>query len=130
MRVFLFDIDGTLVTTGGAGKAALDGAFSAEFAIATPHDVAVSGRTDRGIASNLFELHGIPDTEENWQRFRSAYLARLPLELPQRTGSVLPGVASLLELLRARTDSAVGLLTGNVSEGARIKLEQDRKSVV
>lgn len=123
MRVFLFDIDGTLVSTGGAGKAALDDAFTAEFNIPQSHDVPLSGRTDRGIARHLFELHGLADTEENWLRFRRAYLNRLPHELPRRKGTVLPGVAALLSLLRTREDVAVGLLTGNVPEGARIKLE-------
>ena len=123
MRVFLFDIDGTLVSTAGAGKAALDEAFSAEFNIPVPADVPVSGRTDRGIATNLFELHGIEDSDENWQRFHRAYLKRLPEQLPRRRGAVLPGVVELLLLLRSRGDVAVGLLTGNVPDGARLKLE-------
>lgn len=123
MRVFLFDIDGTLVSTGGAGKAALDEAFTAEFNLKQSHDVPLSGRTDRGIARNLFELHGLPDSDENWHRFREAYLRHLPVELPRRKGTVLPGVAAILELLRSREDVAIGLLTGNVPEGARIKLE-------
>lgn len=123
MRVFLFDIDGTLVSTGGAGKAALDGAFAAEFNIPQSHDVPLSGRTDRGIARNLFELHGLADSEENWHRFRRAYVNRLPHELPRRKGTVLPGVVALLSLLQTREEVAVGLLTGNVPEGARIKLE-------
>jgi phosphoglycolate phosphatase len=123
MRVFLFDIDGTLVSTGGAGKAALDEAFSAEFSIPLPADVPLSGRTDRGIATSLFSLHGIEDSEANWQRFHLAYLKRLPEHLPRRRGEVLPGVVELLLLLQARGDVAVGLLTGNVPEGARLKLE-------
>lgn len=123
MRVFLFDIDGTLVSTGGAGKAALDEAFTTEFRIPQSHDVPLSGRTDRGIARNLFELHGLEDSEENWARFRAAYLRHLPQELPRRKGTVLPGVSAILNLLREREDVAIGLLTGNVPEGARIKLE-------
>jgi phosphoglycolate phosphatase-like HAD superfamily hydrolase len=123
MRVFLFDIDGTLVSTGGAGKAALDDAFAAEFNVPFPGDVPVSGRTDRGIARSLFELHGIEDTGENWARFRKAYIARLSGELPKRQGRVLPGVSELLALLQSRAKTAVGLLTGNVPEGARLKLE-------
>ena len=52
-----------------------------------------------------------------------AIKARLPVQLPLRPGLVLPGIPALLELLRARENTAVGLLTGNVPDGARIKLE-------
>ena len=83
----------------------------------------LSGRTDRGIATSLFGLHGIDDSDVNWQRFRGAYVARLPEHLPRLPGTVLPGVFELLALLQTQADTAVGLLTGNVSEGARIKLE-------
>lgn len=118
----LFDIDGTLINTGGAGGRSLLGAFSDEFDIPDPCRVEFSGRTDRGIASDLFQRHQIEDSFANWLRLRDAYLTRLPRELPQSPGQVLPGVAGLLERLRPIAHVAVGLLTGNIREGARIKL--------
>ena len=121
--VFLFDIDGTLINTGGAGGRARLGAFSSEFGVANPEKVPFSGRTDRGIVSNLFKAHDIEDTEEHWQRLRDEYLRRLVVHLPLYEGRVLPGVVHMLDELARRSDVAVGLLTGNAREGARLKLE-------
>lgn len=126
MNVLLFDIDGTLIQTGGAGGTALMTAFAEEFSIADPQPVSFSGRTDRGIARELFERHGIEDTAENWERLRAAYLQRLGRYLPRHQGHVLPGVVALLESLSRRDHVALGLLTGNVREGARLKLEHYR----
>lgn len=123
MHVCLFDIDGTLLHTRGAGMAALRAGLRAAFGIAEPTDqVAVHGRTDRGITRDLFRYHGIDDLPEHWERFRDAYLRVLPESLAARKGTILPGVVPLLETLTARKDVAVGLLTGNTREGARIKL--------
>ena len=123
MLILLFDIDGTLINTGGAGGAALRQAFQVEFAIDRPGQVQFSGRTDRGIVRNLFQLHDIPDTQENWLRVRDGYLQRLPEHLPQCNGRVLPGVEELLMRCSSAADTAVGLLTGNIRAGAQIKLE-------
>ena len=122
MHFVFFDIDGTLISTGGAGGRSLRAAFSSLFEIEEPRDVPFSGRTDRGIANNLFRLHGIEDTHVHWTRLRDEYLRRLPEQLEVCTGRVLPGVPQLVEALQARDDVALGLLTGNVREGARIKL--------
>lgn len=122
MFVFLFDIDGTLIHTGGAGGAALRSAFREEFGIEEPAEVTFSGRTDRGIARDLFRAHAVDDTPANWDRLRRAYLGRLADFLPRHTGRVLPGVVELLATLAPRADVAMGLLTGNVADGARIKL--------
>lgn len=122
MWVFLFDIDGTLISTGGAGMAALRAAMRDEFGVSDPHAVPVSGRTDRGIARNLFQSHALEDSEEHWQRFRKAYLRHLEDQLPKTTGRVLPGVLSLLASLAALDQVQLGLLTGNVRAGADLKL--------
>jgi phosphoglycolate phosphatase-like HAD superfamily hydrolase len=123
MHVCLFDIDGTLIHTRGAGMAALREGLRAAFGVADPTDqVVVHGRTDRGITRDLFRHHGIDDLPEHWDRFREAYLRVLPEALAQRPGEVLPGIVPLLKTLAGRDDVAVGLLTGNTRAGARIKL--------
>ena len=126
MVVLLFDIDGTLIQTGGAGGAALMTAFSDLFGVAEPKEVPFSGRTDRGIVRSLFRAHGIDDTDPNWHRLKDEYLRRLMIYLPQRAGLVLPGIERLLDHVSSRQGMAVGLLTGNVRDGARMKLEHFR----
>lgn len=121
--VLLFDIDGTLIKTGGAGGTALMSAFSDTFQVAEPCDVPFSGRTDRWIAQRLFRAHDIDDTDANWQRLKDEYLRRLVVYLPQREGMVLPGVAALLSQLSQRDDVALGLLTGNAQGSAKLKLD-------
>jgi phosphoglycolate phosphatase-like HAD superfamily hydrolase len=123
MRVCLFDIDGTLLSSGGAGKAAMETALAEEFGLAELRGcVTYSGRTDRAIGRDLFRLHAIEESLPNWQRFVARYLQHLPRCLHAHQGKVLPGIASLLEHLAARPNTAVGLLTGNLREGARLKL--------
>ena len=121
MHVCLFDIDGTLIASGGAGKAALEAALTEAFGV--PHifdKLELSGRTDRAIIADLFRLHVIDDTPENHERLRDAYLRHLPRYLS--AGRVLPGIAELLAHLAGRPEMAVGLLTGNVRAGAKAKL--------
>jgi phosphoglycolate phosphatase len=123
MRVCLFDIDGTLLSTGGAGKAAMEAALISEFRLGAVVDgVPYSGRTDRAIGRDLLGLHGIEDNAETWRRLATAYLAHLPQYLASHRGQVLPGIASLLELLTSDETVLLGLLTGNIREGARGKL--------
>ena len=123
MQAVLFDIDGTLISTGGAGTAALRQAMTAAFGVAEPtSSIPVTGRTDRAIIRDLLAFHGIDNSDENWDRLRTAYLSHLPAVLKEFRGRVLPGIVSLLECLRERDDLLVGLLTGNTQEGARLKL--------
>jgi phosphoglycolate phosphatase-like HAD superfamily hydrolase len=122
MHLFLFDIDGTLVNSGGAGKAAIEDALTGEFGVAVRAQVPYSGRTDRAIAGDLLRLHDVEDSLANWRRLMHAYLRRLPTALASHRGQVLPGIAPLLQHLGGREGVALGLLTGNVREGARLKL--------
>src|SRR5260370_16066272 len=122
MIACLVDIDGTLLASGGAGKAALELALSEEFGIALRVQIPYSGRTDRAIARDLLRCHDIDDSTENWQKLRTGYLARLPDSLNRHHGRVLPGILALLHELQRRGDIALGLLTGNVRAGARAKL--------
>ena len=123
MNVIFFDIDGTLVDTGGAGGAAMVETLANDFN-ATPRTGSVSfaGRTDRAIVSDMFELHDIDNTRANWDRFNEVFPSRLEEHLPRRKGHVLPGVVELLTTLAAQDDVTCGLLTGNLREGARLKL--------
>jgi phosphoglycolate phosphatase len=125
MHICFLDIDGTLVSTGGAGQAAFAVTLAKDFGITdvTTSGVAFSGRSDRAIALDLFALYGIEPTSEVWSRFHVGYIKRLEEVLPTHNGRVLPGVVPLLEKLVARGDVAVGLLTGNVREAARRKLQ-------
>jgi phosphoglycolate phosphatase-like HAD superfamily hydrolase len=71
---------------------------------------------------DLFRSHGIEPSEANWRQFRAGYLSRLEKSLVACKGSVLPGVPELLDALAARGDVAIGLLTGNMRDGAEKKL--------
>ncbi|HVW01819.1 MAG TPA: HAD family hydrolase [Planctomycetaceae bacterium] len=125
MHVCLFDIDGTLINTAGAGKLAMETALQVAFGIADPtpaRNIPFAGRTDRGIALDLFAEHGIPDTAANWQHFLATYLECLPRCLAARPGEVLPGVLELIAQLSRLEHVELALLTGNVREGALRKL--------
>jgi phosphoglycolate phosphatase-like HAD superfamily hydrolase len=123
MHICLFDIDGTLVSSGGAGKAAMEAALHTAFGAAGGAEgVPFSGRTDRAILRDLFARNGIEESAENSRRFLTTYLDHLPGTLASHPGKVLAGVGSLLERLHHRADVWLGLLTGNVREGARLKL--------
>ncbi len=123
MHVCLFDIDGTLISSGGAGKAALEAALLAEFGIERLADeISLSGRTDRAILADLVRIHRLDSSPETVERLTIAYLYHLPASLAAGRGTVLPGIAHLLDELRTREDVLLGLLTGNIRAGARAKL--------
>jgi phosphoglycolate phosphatase-like HAD superfamily hydrolase len=123
MPICLFDIDGTLLASGGAGRVAMERALAEEFGVpASSEGVRMSGRTDRAIVRDLFALHRVAETPENLRRFLARYLANLPECLNSCEGRVLPGIAEFLGHLAGLDDVAVGLLTGNLREGARVKL--------
>ena len=126
MRVYLFDIDGTLISSGGAGKAAMETALTTAFGVSVNGDaIPYSGRTDRAIGHDLLRHHGIAETADNWQKLLAHYLGHLPEMLPRHPGYVMPGIAALLEQLQL-LNAPVGLLTGNVRDGARLKLSHFR----
>ena len=123
MKVCLFDIDGTLLSTAGAGISAFGQTFDALFGVPElSPEVSFAGQSDRGIICRLFAAHGIEDNETNWQGFQEGYFPRLQAELTQREGLVLPGVFELIERLESAGDVYLGLLTGNLREAAKIKL--------
>lgn len=125
-RLLLFDIDGTLVLTGGAGARAMDRAFADLFGIADAFvDVSMAGRTDRWLIEQALAAHGLAATPERLDAFRTRYLALLD-ETVSESGSgrrgIMPGVNALLDVLQERSDTHLALLTGNYAAGARIKL--------
>lgn len=125
-RILLFDIDGTLVLTGGAGKRAMIRALTDVFGGTDgSFDVNMAGRTDTELLSGALARLGVPDTPEAHTRFQEAYLPRLAEEI-HRPGSgpkgVMPGVGALLAALTAQPHAHVALLTGNYRGAARLKL--------
>jgi phosphoglycolate phosphatase len=123
-KLVLFDIDGTLLTSGGAGERSLALALKDRFGIIDEEleGIEIAGRTDSGIARQIFAKHGIDDSVENLSAYYDSYLARLEQELPRSHGRLLPGILEMLEILRCKADVALALLTGNLSRGAEIKL--------
>src|SRR5437868_5949943 len=109
MHICLFDIDGTLISSGGAGKAALEEALAEIYGI--PHAIeklSLSGRTDRAIIRDMLAIHSIGEEAEHWQQVLAAYLKRLPSCLVRHNGHVLPGIADLLQTLSKRDDVLIG----------------------
>lgn len=126
IRMILFDIDGTLIESDGSGAAAFERVFRSLFKV---HGAAARldfrGNTDRGILRGFFERHGLDASEENFERFCSAYVHWLEQLLIERSGRTLPGIRRLLqELNELRRPLLSGLLTGNIRLGAEIKLRR------
>jgi len=127
MSLLLFDIDGTLVLTGGAGGRAMTRAFRDVFGVDDGfRDIPMPGRTDPLIVADAVARAGLAAGPARLAEFRGRYHACLREEIAQagsgRRG-VMPGVRVLLDTLAARGDVLVALLTGNYSEAARLKLE-------
>ena len=123
MPVILFDIDGTLIRSGGAGKFAMEAAMKNAFGLTKVRDnVPYSGRTDQAIGGDLLRENDIDVTDATMRALRAAYLDALPRSLVEQGGTVCAGIPEILRELAPRPDVLLGLITGNVREGARIKL--------
>ena len=124
--LLLFDIDGTLVQTGGAGARAMVRAFTDVFGFFNGlGSLSMAGRTDAWIIAQMFLAHGLEPTAERHQAVHDIYVQYLSEEIVQpgpRKG-VLPGVCQLLDTLASQDDAYLALLTGNFRRGAEIKLE-------
>ena len=126
-RLILFDIDGTLLTSGGAGEAALCDAMRERFGVDEDlRGIVLAGATDRAIASEMLLRRGIPDSPENIAGLLDSYLYALESRVGSHEGRLMPGVLELLEALHGREDCVLGLLTGNLERGAQIKLTHYR----
>ena len=150
MKLLLFDVDGTLVLTGGAAARAMDDAFHEVFGIRGAFDhVPMPGRTDSAILAEALAraapgspalaaalpAHGPQPMNSHVARYKAAYFRRFAEEIQKpvpvdpakpsrhRFKGVLPGVREVLDGLDGRPGVFLGLLTGNYEQGARIKLE-------
>ncbi len=124
-ELILFDIDGTLIHTGGAGGKAMSRAFSDACSVENGFaGIPLQGRTDAMILADAFARHGLGDDAALLDRFRATYYRFLGEELERMAPAarVLPGVGHLLERLAGRPSATIGLLTGNYSTAARLKL--------
>ena len=124
IRLVLFDSDGTLVHTGGAGMEAFRQTFAEEF---KAHDgiekLKFAGRTDVSIVREFFGVHNIAATPENFRRFFEQYVFRLDHVLARNQTATCPGVREFIHALQSLTQPPLlGLLTGNIRLGAEIKL--------
>ncbi|MEO8620737.1 MAG: HAD family hydrolase [bacterium] len=126
MKVVLFDIDGTLLWTDGAGRRAVHQALEDVFGALPPDDHEFDGKTDPQIVRELMRLSGIADDaiDANLPEALRRYVELLHVELgsDNHTDKTYPGIAPLLDALEARSDVLLGLLTGNVHDGAFAKL--------
>jgi phosphoglycolate phosphatase-like HAD superfamily hydrolase len=122
--LLLFDIDGTILTSGGAGETALRHGFYDAFGLEENlTQIDISGRTDSAIARQVLAKHGIEASSENLERFFNGYLRNLESQLPLKTGRLLPGILPLLQTLSDIPSVCLGLLTGNLKRGATLKLQ-------
>lgn len=125
MKLVLFDIDGTILHGGGAGKRAVTRALIDVFGSAGPSDHRFDGKTDPQIVRELMRHagHEDPHIDAKMPELLERYLQYLDEELQSPPFSrLLPGVGELLDALGARHDIVLGLLTGNLAAGARAKL--------
>jgi phosphoglycolate phosphatase-like HAD superfamily hydrolase len=119
--LLLFDIDGTLLTSGGCGERALRAAVKEFFGKDDDlQEIEIAGRTDTSIARQLLRKYA--GDESRAMDVLEHYLRHLPGLLPERPGRLLPGVSELLAALHARPDVVLALLTGNLHRGAEYKL--------
>lgn len=121
--VVLFDVDGTLITCGGAGRHAVRAAFAELCGRDDVCEFPFDGGTDRAIARRGLMNAGREPTDEAIDALLACYLRHLPGALERSDGyRVLPGVEALLDAIRSAEGLAIGLGTGNVEAGARAKL--------
>jgi len=124
VRLVFFDIDGTLVRTGGAGVKAFAKVFQTEFGATDGFEnLKFGGRTDVSLVREFFGVHNLAATPQNFQRFFERYVFWLDHILQQSETATCPGVWEFIHRLQElRFPPVLGLLTGNIRLGAEIKL--------
>lgn len=128
IRLVLFDIDGTLISTGGAGLKAFERTAACLFQVErATEDLHFSGRTDRSLIREIFLRQRIDPTPENFDQFKEAYVFWLDYLLDKLEGGTLRGVWNWLrDLPRLPRPPRLGLLSGNLRLAAEIKLRYYR----
>ena len=126
IRLVLFDIDGTLIHTSGAGEKAFAQVFATQFNVPAGTDkIKFAGRTDTSVVRECFLHNKIEPSPENFRRFFDAYVFWLDHFLHRLPGGAPPGVREMIKSLRALPQPPLlGLLTGNIRLGAEIKLRR------
>ena len=124
VRLVLFDIDGTLVHTGGAGIKAFAKTFATEFSMADGFErLKFAGRTDYSLVREFFGFNQIAPTPGNFERFFDRYVFWLDDILRESKTEVCPGVWEFIREVQGLPQAPLlGLLTGNIRLGAEIKL--------
>ena len=127
MRLVLFDIDGTLLNSGGMGRVAMQRALGLVFGSPGNPSYRYDGKTDKQIVRDVMRLEGHSDEhiDGRMEKLIETYLDGLRDGVKSGKFNVRPleGVVPLLDVLEPRKDVILGLLTGNVETGARIKLK-------
>jgi phosphoglycolate phosphatase len=125
-HLVLFDIDGTILHSSGAGRDAMEHALGAVFGTPGDPSLRYDGKTDKQIVRESMRDAGIKDADidARMDEVIALYVAALPSRLddPKRAVGIYPGVAELIAVVHQRSDTVLGLLTGNVEPGARLKL--------
>lgn len=126
MKLLLFDIDGTLLLSGGAGLRGMNRAFEQMYGIADILDgITLSGRTDDKIMMDAYAKAGRTFSYPELAKFKALYFQFIEQEMqvdgPRKR--TMPGVATLLPKLAARENVFLGLLTGNWEKSGRAKLD-------
>jgi phosphoglycolate phosphatase len=124
VRLILFDIDGTLLHTNAVGIKAFAKSLAMEFNIPNGTEgLRFAGRTDTGLAREIFRKHGVAPSPENFARFFECYTDWLAHMLAESHGEICPGANHLIHELKGLPEPPViGLLTGNIRLGAELKL--------
>lgn len=127
MKLVLFDIDGTLLDSGGAGTRAIEKSFievlSLKNAVQSNGRTTLAGKTDIQILKEVLGKHNIPAQTRVINDILQCYLRNLRIEIKNDQKHLKPHVLKTLQWLAARPGASMGLLTGNIRDGARIKLE-------
>ncbi len=121
-KLILFDIDGTLIHTGGAGTRSMNLAFNSLLGIKDAFEgISMAGKTDPQIMKQGLSANGFEDNDGTLEKLVRKYLDFLRVEIENPLRRIKPGIIKILDILK-KDNTSIGLLTGNLEQGAQIKL--------